>query len=62
MYARPCCEVLEVLDSAAELGITVIRTWGFSDGRDRDRQLWRLSSVSVRRRGWRLGHAVADTI
>jgi hypothetical protein len=26
------CEVLEVLDSAADLGISVIRTWGFSDG------------------------------
>ena len=26
------CEVDEVLDAAVELGITVIRTWGFSDG------------------------------
>jgi len=25
-------EVAEVLDSAAELGVTVIRTWGFNDG------------------------------
>ena len=30
--ARFRCEVDEVLDAAAELGITVIRTWGFSDG------------------------------
>lgn len=35
------CEVATVLDSAASLGVTVLRTWAFSDGADEWRALQR---------------------
>ncbi len=43
--ARFRCEVDEVLDAAVELGITVIRTWGFSDGSEEWNALQRQPGV-----------------
>jgi hypothetical protein len=39
------CEVLEVLDKAAALGLTVLRTWAFSDGPGQWRALQRAPGV-----------------
>ena len=39
------CEVLEVLDKAASLGLTVLRTWAFSDGAQQWRALQRSPGV-----------------
>jgi mannan endo-1,4-beta-mannosidase len=39
------CEVLEVLDKAQQLGLTVLRTWAFSDGAQQWRALQRAPGV-----------------